>query len=194
MRRFDLRQLDPNTPDGVARLNEVLEAVGEGGLVAFPSPTGWRLGTCSRAPDRIARLLELAERPAERPLAYLIPSLGILESLFEEAVPRGLEALGVEVWPGTTTVVVEAHAAILPHARRQAPGVALRIPHDPLLRRLMAGLPPLAQVRAAGGAREHVEALAGHLDVLLELAPAPPAGPGRVLYLRGDGSTQVLRG
>lgn len=194
MRRFDLTDLDPSTSAGVASLNEVLDALGAGGVIALPSATGWRLATCSQDPARATRLLELSARPPDRPLTYLIPSLGILESIFEDQIPTGLEARGAEVWPGTTTLVVDADPVVLPQARFGHPQVALRIPVDSLLRRLMAGLPPLASVPAPGQGPTAVLALADFVDVLLELPQPPRAPPGRVLYLRADGSTQVLRG
>jgi tRNA A37 threonylcarbamoyladenosine synthetase subunit TsaC/SUA5/YrdC len=193
MQHFDLRALDPNSPDGVVRLNEVLEAVIEGGLVTFSTSRGWRLGTCSQDPARSARIRELTGLSPDRPLTYLIPSLGILEAVFEEEVPRGLEELGAEVWPGTTTIVVDAEASILPQARGDASGIGLRLPDAPLLRRLMAGLPPLAQAGLPGDGTPALEALADHVDVRLDLPRAPQADPGRVLYLRADGSTEVLR-
>lgn len=200
MLTLDLRRIDPETPEGVARLGEVLDALETGAVVAFPTDTVWGLGTCSQDPAQIDRLFQLKGRDPGKPVSYLIPSLDALEPLFEDEVPPALLRAGRQHWPGATTLIVEADPRILPAGRRGAPGLGLRIPDHAMLRRVLTGLPPLAQTSAnrsgeppLGDAAAVAAAFGEGLDVLLLLEPPPRGGASQVLMLDSQGGARVLR-
>lgn len=201
MKVLDLIEFPPASPEGVARLNEAVDCMLDGAVAAFPTDTVWGLGTCSGDPRQVDRLFELKGRDEGKPVSYLIADFQALDSLFEGGIPPLLEARAPEVWPGTTTLIVDAPPDLLPAGRRGAPGVGFRVPGHPGLRRLLSGLPPLANTSAnlsgeppLTSVEAIAEAFGDGLDLILKLEPPGGGGASRVLYLGEHGEETELRG
>ncbi len=200
MELFDLRNFRGNSAADIRLINDAIEAISAGGVVAFPTDTVWGIGTCSQKEAVVDRLFDLKKRPATQPLSYLIPSVEALETIFEEEVPAHLENAAQLHWPGATTLIVDAPPEILPAARRGAPGVGLRIPDHETLRYLLTGLPPLANTSAnlSGSppfknSEEILEAFGDQLDVMLLMNPLPSGAASQVLCIQPHGEERVLR-
>lgn len=197
---LDLTEFPPHSPETLERRHQALEILLSGAVAAFPTDTVWGLGTCSNDPAQVRRLFEIKGRDEFKPVSYLIPALEALEPLFEVGVPPRLLEMAPQVWPGATTLIVDAPPEILPAGRRGAPGVGFRVPAHDGLRQLLTGLPPMANTSAnpsgrppLAGAAEISASFGARLDLLLIMEPPAGGGASRVLYLRDQGEDAELR-
>jgi L-threonylcarbamoyladenylate synthase len=109
---------DPNL------LDNLVQALGSGGVVIMPCDTIY--GLVGVVPDTEGRIRELKGRQ-EKSFLRLIPDLGWLPRYSDGGLPEELKAY----WPGALTIIFPA---------KKAGTVALRIPDNPLLLRVMSVL------------------------------------------------------
>lgn len=96
-----------------------------GGIAVFPADTVYGLACDPNDPDAIRRLYALKGRPADKPAAVMVFSVGSLHGLG----PRTMAAMG-ELLPGALTLLVASDAFPLAGGN----GVlGLRVPDMPLL-------------------------------------------------------------
>lgn len=123
-------------------------ALREGRPVIFPTDTVYGLGVAvDFAPDP-SELYRLKGRDGSKPVAWLIAD-GADLFRFGRAVGPQAARLAQEGWPGPLTLVVQASEAV-PEAYRSPQGtIGLRVPANPLTRRLIAAVGcPLATTSA----------------------------------------------
>jgi L-threonylcarbamoyladenylate synthase len=120
-------------------LAALVRVLGQGGVVACPTET-W-LGLLADALDdkAVERVAELKGRPADMPIALLLPSAEALADVAEAPSPAA-RALMEAHWPGPLTILLTAK-----------PGLSPRITRDDKLGVRVPGPSPAADlVRAFG--------------------------------------------
>jgi L-threonylcarbamoyladenylate synthase len=118
-------------------LNEAVDAVRAGGLIAFPTDTFYALGVDAMNGDAICRAFEAKRRPATVPMPVLIAeTLQIFE--FTSMFDTESLALADRFWPGALTIVVEAREEVPAVLTGGFDTVGLRMPDHELARRLIA--------------------------------------------------------
>jgi L-threonylcarbamoyladenylate synthase len=109
--------------DDLAALVEVLKG---GGVVACPTETWLGLLADARNEAAIEKVATLKGRPADMPIALLLPSAEIVS---EVALPpsRQAEALMRKHWPGPLTLLLRAKKGLSPRLVRDGK-VGVRVP------------------------------------------------------------------
>jgi L-threonylcarbamoyladenylate synthase len=107
----------------LAALVKVLE---RGGVVACPTETFLGLLADARNDKAIERVAELKGRPADMPIALLLPNA---QAAADVALPPSLEARALmqAYWPGPLTILLEAKPGLSPRITRNGK-VGVRVP------------------------------------------------------------------
>jgi len=113
------------------------EALRRGELAVFPTETVYGLGADARNPEAVARIFEAKERPLHDPLIVHVASLEQVESLVPH-IPEKARRLMEEFWPGPLTLVLPKDESVPDIVTAGKESVAIRMPSQPLARRLIA--------------------------------------------------------
>ena len=160
-------------------LEQAVELLRAGGLVAFPTDTVYGIGADARRPAAAADIYLAKQRTPEKAIPLLVA--GLDDALpFVATVPDAAMALIEAFWPGGLTLVLPIAAGV-PAIISPGPGIAIRMPNHPtpltLIRRLGA---PLAATSAniSGGldpteARQVLDQLGRRIDLLLDGGRTP---------------------
>ena len=177
MNSRNTKTLTPDTA-GLARAARVLVA---GGLVAFPTETGYGLGADARNDRAVAGVFAAKGRPDFNPL---IVHVATVEAALEIAIfDHHAQLLAEAFWPGPLTLVLplrDGHG-ISPLVTAGLQTVALRVPAHPVAQSLLVGFDgPLAAPSANPSGRispttaAHVAmGLSGRIDAILDGGPCP---------------------
>jgi L-threonylcarbamoyladenylate synthase len=166
--------VDPKTPQTEV-VQQAVEALRRGGLVAFPTDTLYALGADALAADAIERVLLVKGRHRGKPLSILVPSVEAIVAL-GVSLGNGVRDLMQAFWPGPLTVVVKAPGRF-PAALTAATGtIGLRIPGGVVAQSMLAAFGgPIIGTSAnkAGGAdpadaKTVQRALGGQIDLILD--------------------------
>lgn len=166
--------VDPKTPQTEV-VQQAVEALRRGGLVAFPTDTLYALGADALAADAIERVLLVKGRHRGKPLSILVPSVEAIVAL-GVSLGDGVRDLMQAFWPGPLTVVVKAPGRF-PAALTAATGtIGLRIPGGVVAQSMLAAFGgPIIGTSAnkAGGAdpadaKTVQRALGGQIDLILD--------------------------
>lgn len=122
------------------RVDEVVQALLDGDVVAIPTDTVYGLAATLDHSDAVRRLAELKGRAADQPIAVLLATA-------EDATPHLADANALETvtrfWPGALTAIVRVKQGFADVVTTDAGTLGLRIPDDALARSV---------IRACGGA------------------------------------------
>lgn len=122
------------------QVEEGLQVLRRGGLVAFPTDTVYGLGADALNEDAVERIYVVKERPPDQPLPLLVAGLTQVESV-AVWTPLGL-ALAEHFWPGPLTLVLPARESLPPILTAGTGKVGVRQPNHHV---------PLALIRGLGG-------------------------------------------
>ena len=130
---------EPGPPTGLLAelLEDAADVLRRGGLVAFPTETVYGVGIIAGHPEAHARLVELKQRPPEKPFSIHLASVDQVVSVVG-SLPKRAKILADRYWPGPLTLVV-------PGGPDPDEYAGLRIPANELARKLieLAGEPLL---------------------------------------------------
>ena len=190
------------TADPRAVVRRAVETLRAGGVVAFPTETGYHLTASGLAPEAVGRLRGAGTYEPEAPLPLAV--LGAAEA--RDWAP-GMGPLGRRLarrfWPGPLTLesgegVGDGLAGRLPDAVRQEVcrdgRLRLRSPaHEAVLAvmRQLAG-PLVLAPDEAGDAAENVQALGDRAAMVVDDGPTPERQSATVVRVEG-GSWKVVR-
>lgn len=110
--------------DDLAALVQVLR---HGGVVACPTETWLGLLADARDERAIERVAELKRRPADLPIALLLPNAEAMAEVAAESPSAALQSLMEQHWPGPLTILVKAAPALSPRLTRDGK-VGVRVP------------------------------------------------------------------
>lgn len=131
-----IRMLAANSYD--RQIGEAARVLANGGVVAYPTDTVYGLGADILNPAAIERVFEIKGRPADAPLPVLLSSVEQLAAVVD-APPDAARELAGRFWPGALTLVMRTSVS-LPTALLREGRVAVRVPDDPMCRRLIERL------------------------------------------------------
>jgi L-threonylcarbamoyladenylate synthase len=117
-------------------IDQAVEALREGEVVAFPTETVYGLGADATNPDAVRRIFELKGRPATHPLIVHIDSPRALER-WALSVPPAAAALAEKFWPGPLTLVLRRAPAVDLAITGGQDTVAVRMPGHPVAQQLL---------------------------------------------------------
>jgi protein-tyrosine phosphatase len=104
-----------NTEDARDVVHRAVQALAEGGLVAFPTETVYGIGASACRPDAVERLARLKGRRSGAPFALAIKSAEEALDYVPDMVPLA-RRLARRCWPGPVTLVVDnKHREALTH-------------------------------------------------------------------------------
>jgi tRNA threonylcarbamoyl adenosine modification protein (Sua5/YciO/YrdC/YwlC family) len=188
-------------------IEEAVDRIGRGELVAYPTETLFGLGADAAAPEAIGRLRAWKGRGEEQPLSLLVPDVGALPALGVR-LPEVARRLAGALWPGPVTLVVRCERAWPTGVARRGDGaIGLRCASHPvaaaLARRLAElGIGPITatSLNRSGDAPAATLEEAARLcsgpaaPWLLEVsgAPEPSGAPSTVVDATGE-PPRVLR-
>jgi L-threonylcarbamoyladenylate synthase len=117
-------------------IDQAVEALRQGDVVAFPTETVYGLGADASNPDAVRRIFELKGRPATHPLIVHIESARALER-WALSVPPAAAALAERFWPGPLTLVLRRAPAVDLAITGGQDTVAVRVPGHPVAQQLL---------------------------------------------------------
>lgn len=118
-------------------LGAAVQALRDGGVVAFPTETVYGLGADASRPEAVARIYALKGRPRNHPLIVHIASAAELPRWARE-VPEAALRLAARHWPGPLTLVLPRAAGVPDAVTGGQDTVAVRVPSHPVARALLA--------------------------------------------------------
>lgn len=185
---------------GIATAAELL---GAGGLVAFPTETVYGLGADATNDRAVARIFEAKGRPQFNPLiVHLADPAAVAEFAVLEGSAR---RLAETFWPGALTLVLPLRpaSAVSPLVSAGNQSIAVRVPADPVARRLLQTFGgPVAAPSANPSGRvsptraAHVLAgLDGLIEAVIDGGPCSVGVESTIVAIQADGAEppRVLR-
>ncbi len=201
---FDLRNAD----DARDVIHRAVQALVEGGIVAFPTETVYGLAASALCESAIERLTNVKGRPEGKPLALAIKSADDALDYIPNISPLG-SRLARRCWPGPVTLVFNAEhpdslLAQLPPAARAAVApqgsVGLRVPaHSAIIDVLhfLAGPLVLTSANMSGqpesvSAKEISETFGDKVQMIVDDGPCRYGQASTVVRIEGN-NLEVLR-
>ncbi len=181
----------------MSELDDAVQVLRSGGLVAFPTETVYGIGANADDEAAIARLMAVKRRPLGQPITVHLGPSADLEAWGR--LSRGARQLAARYLPGPLTIIVPRRARVLDAVTGGTETVGLRVPDHELCMALLDGFgggvaassanrkgqpPP----QTAQGAFDRLGTDIDHLMV----GEVPPTGlPSTVLSLVGQ--PRILR-
>ncbi len=110
----------------MADLAAFVKVLEEGGVLACPTETWLGLLADAHSETALQRLAELKGRPADMPIALLLPDAGAIAEVALPPSPAA-RALMEAYWPGPLTILLEAKPGLSPRLTRDGK-VGVRVP------------------------------------------------------------------
>lgn len=161
-----------------------------GKLVVLPTDTVYGLGAHGFQERAVARLYQVKERPGDVPIPLLMESAEAMGEVCAE-IPSLAWRLAEQFWPGGLTLVLKRTGLVPDAVTAGGDTVAVRVPDQPLVRRLCRELgAPLAVTSAnLHGKPDPVNAnavevmLGGRVHLILDGGQCPGGVASTVLNL-----------
>lgn len=176
--------------DDPRALQQALDTLQQGGLVAFPTDTVYGLGALAFDPISIECLYAVKGRESSKAIPILICDLGELSQV-AATIDSRTRRLAERFWPGPLTLVVPRHPS-LPDVLTPYPTVGVRMPDHPVALAFIKRTGPLAVTSAnlsgqpsATTAGEVLAYLRGRIDLVLDGGPTPGGVSSTVVDCRG---------
>lgn len=179
-----------NTPVDITLIQKAVEIIRSGGLVVFPTRCLYGIAVDAFDSEAVGRLFRLKERPPEKPVSILVPSLDILKCIVSD-IPEAGRALLEAVWPGRLTVVLPALAAVPDVLTAGTGTIGVRLPAHPAAAALAAALKrPITGTSANRSGRPGCSdiadldpLLAANVDLVIDAGPLIGGAGSTVLDL-----------
>ncbi len=117
-------------------LDQAVQALRGGELVAFPTETVYGLGANAQHPAAVQRIFTLKGRPATHPVIVHLDSARYLHRWARE-VPDAAARLAERFWPGPLTLVLPRAVNVLDLITGGQDSVAVRVPAHPMAQQLL---------------------------------------------------------
>jgi L-threonylcarbamoyladenylate synthase len=182
-------------------LEQALQVLNQGGLVAFPTDTVYGVGALTTLPLAVERIYRAKGRPRSNPIPILLEGAKSLEQVAED-IPPAAWSLAQRFWPGPLTLVLRRSSSVPDVVTAGGPNVAIRVPdHEFALRLLHAAGGGLAATSANLSGRpdpltaEEVHAyLEGRIELILNGGRCPGGIASTVIDLTATPPTVLRKG
>ncbi len=172
-------------------IDQALEVLKSGGLVAFPTDTVYGLGVFVTDAKAIEAIYRAKDRPMEKAIPVLIGSTDDVHRV-ARSFPEMARKLGEAFWPGAITLIVPK-ILTLPEAISATDTVGVRVPDHPVARSLLNAAGPMAVTSAnlsgkpsPTTAQEVFSQLSGRIDLILDGGQTPGGISSTVLDCTGS--------
>ncbi len=118
-------------------LNQAVQLLRDGGVVAFPTDTVYGVGVDPFQPEAVRRLYRIKGRPEDKPIAILVGSIEDVARV-AQTPSRTFSRLADRFWPGGLTLIVETRE-LPPEITAGGSTVGVRMPDHPLTLELLRG-------------------------------------------------------
>lgn len=197
MRKQMRTEIMPTTYPGA--LDQALQALRQGRLVAFPTDTVYGVGALAFLPEAVEHIYRVKGRSRSKAIPLLVDGVDRLSKVAEDPPGEAL-ALAERFWPGPLTMVLLRKPTVPDAVTAGGLSVAVRVPdHDFALRLIGAAGGVLAATSAnLSGRPDPVTAqevlgyLEGRIDLILDGGRCPGGIPSTVVDLSGT-SPHILR-
>ncbi len=119
-----------------AAINQAVDLLRQGRLVAFPTETVYGLGADASNPDAVLRIFLAKGRPVDHPLIVHIPNVASLDA-WALSVPESAQQLAAHFWPGPLALILKKRPKVPLEVTGGQDTVGLRIPDHPIALRLL---------------------------------------------------------
>lgn len=124
----EVMRIDPLDID-FSLIRKAARIINSGGLIVFPTETVYGLGASVFHSQAVARIFEVKERAADKPLAVCISHLDQLEQIVS-VVPREAEVLIDSFLPGPLTLVLSKKATVSAQVTADLNSIGVRYPDN----------------------------------------------------------------
>jgi L-threonylcarbamoyladenylate synthase len=141
---------DSSSPQSAVVINEAVQTLRDGGLVAFPTETVYGLGADARNPEAIKKIFTAKGRPANHPLIVHLAAPDRFDQVRVDWMPilapwvRDLSEDALKLvnafWPGPLTLVFKKDKSVLTELTGGQDTVAIRAPAHPIAQELIRKL------------------------------------------------------
>lgn len=179
-------------------VQEAIAVLKQGGVVVFPTETAYGLAADATNEAAVEKIFEIKGRDGEKSLPLIAASREMVERY--AGIPRGLEKLASQHWPGPLTLVLPAMGGLAPGVVRNGT-VAIRVSSHPIARELCEGLrAPIVSTSAnlrgqpTCYSMEDVRAQLGDTpDLYIDAGVLHPEPPSTIVSIDDYGYPEVLR-
>jgi L-threonylcarbamoyladenylate synthase len=117
-------------------IQDAVEALRAGELVAFPTETVYGLGANANNPDAVRKIFRIKGRPSTNPVIVHIDHPRYLQRWVRDMSPEG-KKLADAFWPGPLTLVAKRAPAVSDVITGGQDTVAIRVPNHPVAQQLL---------------------------------------------------------
>jgi L-threonylcarbamoyladenylate synthase len=178
-------------------IQQALEILNSGGLVAFPTDTVYGVGALAFDGKAVESIYAAKDRPIEKAIPILIGDESDLEKVGMN-IPNIAHKLASRFWPGPLTVLVPKQPN-LPESVSATETVGVRIPDHEVARALLRAAGPMAVTSAnisgqasPSTAEEVFAQLGGRIPLILDGGRTPGGVPSTLVDCTG-GEIKILR-
>ena len=174
-----------------AQIQQALEILQNGGILAFPTDTVYGLGALAFDNAAIESIYIAKDRRIEKAIPILIGDLSDLDKVAED-IPNMALRFAARFWPGPLTCIVPKKQT-LPLAVSATSTVAVRIPNHPDALALLRAAGPMAVTSAnisgqpsPSTADEVYTQLNGRIPLILDGGKTPGGVPSTLVDCTGS--------
>lgn len=181
------------------QIQQAIETLKRGGIVAFPTDTVYGLGANAFDEDAVARVYEAKERPRHLALPLLLSHISQI-AIVAQSVPEIAWRLAERFLPGGLTLVLYKSSLVSSVISAQGEKIALRVPNHPVPIALIEGLgAPITGTSAniTGSpslptAQEVHQQIGDRVDLVIDGGRCPQGVDSTVIDLTGE-RPKILR-
>ena len=186
--------IDPADIDA-AKIRFCADVIKRGGLVCFPTETVYGLGADAFNESAVRNIFAAKGRPSDNPLIVHVSDMEMIRSVSaaDSTQTERLSKLCKAFWPGPLTVIVNKDPAVPDAVTCGLDTVGIRMPEDPVARKLIRLSGPVAAPSAnlsgkpsPSRAAHVIEDLTGRVDVIISGGDAKVGVESTVLDVTGE--------
>lgn len=173
-------------------LEQAVEALEKGRIIAFPTETFYGIGVKYDIEDSLKRIYEIKKRHKDKAISLIIGDKGLLP-LITESIDIRVHILMERFWPGPLTLILPAKSGISNYITAHTGKVAVRIPGESFALDLAkkANFPITATSANLSGFPPAIDAdtvvnyLGNHIDLLIDGGRIPGGLPSTIVDVTG---------
>jgi len=172
-------------------IQQVLEVLRGGGLVAFPTDTVYGVGALAFDGKAVESIYKAKDRPIEKAIPVLIGDIEDINRVSSN-VPLMAKKLAEHFWPGPLTIVLPKHLS-LPDSVSATNTVGVRVPDHVAARSVLHSAGPMAVTSAnlsgqpsPSTAEEVFAQLNGRISLILDGGKTPGGVPSTLVDCTGS--------